>query len=373
MNENEVERTQECYATNKLAAHPEILRDMRQGGDGNLITVHLMPCNVCNMRCSFCAFRLPDNKNSVTFNEQGLMPVNAMLWLLEHLEEMGVEGIEVTGGGEPLIYPYTQRLWEELATRNFATALVTNGVAIKDRAPLLTERMKWARVSIDCATSKTYSHMRQCSENQFDMAWRAVRELRDHAPKDPDFRLGVGFVLSNENTDEVYEFVKIARDSGADNVRLSSVFSDKQIDYYKDKAAVDRAVADSVQAQADFDCPDFRVHNLIPTRVWEIQHPRQDYGRCPTKDLLCVVEGECKVFTCCTFTGSLYCCYGKFTDYPNGFKGLWDAWAWWRREFVASEYCKTACLYRDRNLAMNSLIEASDEPPSQEHVHKEFI
>ena len=91
------------------------------------------------------------------------------------------------------------------------------------------------------------------------------------------------------------------------------------------------------------------------------------------KDVLCVIEGECKVYTCCTFTGSEKGCYGKFTDYSGGFKELWEGSVDWRQSFNAKETCTCACLYRNRNLSINELIDQDGEPAERKCVHSEFI
>lgn len=363
------------YATDKLRSHPMALHQLRTVGTCLApITVHLMPQNVCNQSCSFCSYRLPDNKNSSSFNESAHIPLPALQSLLADFYYMGVKGIEVTGGGEPLAYPHTRELWQQLSLYDFHTALVSNGTLLhKHDISSITENLKWARISIDAATPSTYATMRKAPPSHFDRAWQAVSALREHMPDDPDFRLGVGFVLSNENLEEVYDFVARASTSGADNVRLSSTFSDKHLDYFSDHSALTHAANESRRAVEDFDSPEFRVHNLIPVRLWETEHPTQDYRRCPTKDVLCVVEGECKVYTCCTFTGSLHGLYGRFDTHPQGFKGLWAQAANWRKDWDCREACQCACLYRERNLAMNSLIDSPDLPPYQEHLHDSFI
>jgi hypothetical protein len=137
--------------------------------------------------------------------------------------------------------------------------------------------------------------------------------------------------------------------------------------------ALERASEDAHQASLDFTSPSFKVHNLIPIRQWEVAHPTQDYVRCPTKDVLCVVEGSCKVYTCCTFTGSAKGLYGRFIDHAGGFKGLWLEKAEWRRKFSAEKYCTCACLYRDRNMAMNELIDGPILVTQQNKLHREFI
>lgn len=353
------------YAVNKLVHHPETLRKLRDTGEGNLLSVHLMPQNLCNHRCEFCSYRMPDNKNSEEFNEGVHIPLDKMVQLLHHFSEMGVEGVEITGGGEPLAYPHINELFHSLEEREFAIGLVTNGTL--HEKVLGFPKMSWARVSIDASTPGTYSRMRKTTENHFTKAWSCVKRLADVREKmHPDFRLGVGFVLSNENIHEVWDFVQMAKHSGADNVRLSLTFADSHLNYFKDQSALEEAVRASKDAVDNFSDETFHVHNLIPDRYHEQVHHRQNYKRCPTKDVLCVVEGEGKVYSCCTFTGSKKGLWGNFMEHPRGFKGVWEDAAERRKNWNSRVECQVACLYRDRNLAMNELI---DNPP----IHTEFV
>lgn len=364
----------EPYAVNKLVSHPEVLEDLRSGGPGRLISVHLMPQNVCNHSCSFCSYRLEGNKNSEVFDDEKALPEAALKSLLSDFAELGVQGVEVTGGGEPLVYPHFETLWGGLAQHGFATALVTNGSMMReDKAErICSTRLKWARISIDAGKESTYTQIRKCPPSHFFRAWDAVRFLRLHAPRDPEFCLGVGFVLSNENIGEILEFAKRARDAGADNVRLSACYSDQHLAYYRDEKALRRAVEDSRKAE-ELATPSFKVVNLIPKRVSEIEAPQQDYPRCVTQELLCVVEGEGRVYTCCTFTGSLKGLQGNILQHPEGFKGIWRDRLSWRRELDPRHYCRCSCLYRDRNLAMLDLLAEPKQSPAGDHIHKEFI
>jgi len=317
---------------------------------------------------------MPGNKNASHFDEGKHIPWPDMVRLLADFAELGVQGVEVTGGGEPLAYPEPERFWGELARHPFATALVTNGTLLKDHAPTIcASGLKWARVSIDAASPGVYSKMRHCPEHHHEKAWRAVAQLREHAPTDSEFRLGVGFVLANENIGEVREFVSRAKSSGADNVRLSVTFSSKGPAFFEDVDALRRAIDESREAEALFDSPDFRVHNLIPVRAWETEHPAQDYDRCVTQEVLCVVEGEGNVYTCCTFAGSDKGRHGNIRDHPRGFRGVWEDSADWRAKLVARRYCKVTCLYRERNLASLQLIGSCEEPEGGRWIHRGFV
>jgi molybdenum cofactor biosynthesis enzyme MoaA len=366
----------DAYSTHKLAAHPDALADLREGRD-HLLTVHLMPQNLCNQRCSFCSYRMEGNKNSSVFVERAALPMGGLAQLFDDFEDLGVQGVEVTGGGEPLAYPYPRELFVELARRPFAVSLVTNGTLLNrcwEELLALGEKLRWVRVSVDAAKPATYATMRKTPSCNFAKAWQTVRTFAQHRQAfHEEFRLGAGFVLCNENIREVYDFTAIAAVHGADNVRLSSTFSDQHLGFFHDRDALDEAVCQSVRAEREFTTNGFHVYNMIPKRVWETEHPTQDYGPCYTKDLLCVVEGTGKVYSCCTFTGSAKGIWGNFLEHPDGFLGVWADAAGRRSRWDSRKECRVACLYRERNLEMIELVDGRLEPSGEKVIHKEFI
>jgi sulfatase maturation enzyme AslB (radical SAM superfamily) len=257
-----------------------------------------------------------------------------------------------------------------LRRKGFAIGLVTNGTLVdrwKDEILKLGESLRWVRVSIDAAERDTYMNMRRAAPGQFDKAWEAVSWFSQQGPGfHREFEIGVGFVQSNPNMGEAEEFIRMAMNYGADNVRLSMTFSDKHRDFFEDAEAADAEVEKSRHYTRLYGRTDFAVHNMMPSRWGQMSNPVQDYEKCYMKDLICVVEGECKVYTCCTFAGSLQGLYGKFNEHPGGFRGLWESTEQTRQQWDAREKCKVFCLYRDRNLEMIDIV-------SKESAHKEFV
>ncbi len=360
------------YAPDKLMAHVDAIPILREGGSA-LRSVHLMVQNRCNHSCDWCSYRLitdsgAPNKNASAFNEGVHIPVDALDGLLDDFLRLGVQGVEVTGGGEPMAYPDIPALWGGLNSRGFRTALVTNGTLVRNWAPLVTERMAWARVSIDAGHAKTYAATRKCPERHFAMAWEAVGRLREAADAHswPDFKLGVGFVMDKNNHAEIEDFVRIAADSGADNVRLASTYSDDGMARF-DGLDVARIIESSRIAENIGRERGITVHNLLPKRLNETERAFQDYPRCYAKDMLCVVEGEGKVYTCCTFTGSDKGLQGNFLTHPEGFYGVWRDADGFRRGLDPRTYCQIACLYEERNKRMAKIVEADTM------LHKEFV
>jgi radical SAM protein with 4Fe4S-binding SPASM domain len=355
------------YSNTKLSAYPDVVDKLREGTWEGMLTVHLMPQNLCNQSCEFCSYRMDGNKNSQHIDYSKSLPQESLAQIFEDMARLGVKGVEVTGGGEPLAYPFIEKIFDLAITHDIRTALVTNGTLLqKHDVARIAYDLSWARVSIDAAKAETYSSMRKCPESHFERAWTSVDLLRENATR-ADFKLGVSFVLSNTNVGEVYAFVERAARSSADNVRLSSTFSDKHGSYFSDHDAMEEAIEQSIEAVKDFESDDFRIHNLLPTRAHENEHPHQDYDECYTKDLLCVVEGAGKVYTCCTFTGTDKGLLGNVLEHPLGLQGVWKDTLEWRRAMKACEYCDVSCLYRERNLSMIEIVKGSS------HLHSEFV
>jgi MoaA/NifB/PqqE/SkfB family radical SAM enzyme len=311
-----------------------------------------------------CSYRLSNWKNSTLFNDSVCIPWDVMERLLHEFHEMGVKAIEVTGGGEPTIYPHWRQMIGLIGELGFDLGLVTNGTGLTEarvRQLVNGARLKWARVSIDAGNPKQYSEIRRVPESHWHKAWEAVAMLAEAMGGDPEHRLGVGYVVSGDSYDGIYGAAKMAYEAGADNMRISVAFT-PEADGVLTPEQVAVAHDGAREAQEHFG-ESLQVVDLIDERIENLSRTTQDYSYCGTKDLLCVVEGECKVYTCCTLTGDPRGLMGDVRD--RSFRDLWEEMAPWRKRLNPCEVCTCACLYEERNKAMLSLM---DKP-----LHGNFI
>src|SRR5215831_15537667 len=115
--------------------------------------------DLCNQACHFCAYRDPTYTSSQLFHIAGnynpnrMLPFEKVMEILDDCEEIGVKAIQLTGGGEPTVYPRFQEVTEEIGKRGIQWSLVTNGVLAKKWD---FSKASWIRVSLDAATSATY-------------------------------------------------------------------------------------------------------------------------------------------------------------------------------------------------------------------------
>lgn len=352
------------YATDKLAHHPKVLAALRERRHQNPTVVHFMPALACNQRCSFCSYghRVPEDgadqlgwKNMELMSDE-FLPLDAMRRLVDDWDDMGVKAIELTGGGEPLIWPHVDEFFMESEGGPWDMAMVTNGTALTEaRADLFAAtRWKWARVSVDAGSAAQYSATRRVSEKHWDKAWAAVRRLVARKT-DPEQRVGVGYVVDRHNVSGVYAGLAHARDAGADNVRVSMAFTPQGVNRIG-QDAVDKVRGQLEMARANLAGPDFQINALFDERVGNLMAAEQDYEFCAVKEYLCVVGGDQNVYTCCTLAFNSAGLVGSFAG--GSFKDLW--WApetvEWFSGHDAREVCRVPCLYEKRNKTALELL-----------------
>src|SRR5678815_509414 len=313
------------YSVTKLAHHPEQLAAFREGRMLAPVQIHLMWQNLCGQNCFFCSYRLDNWKNSEQFDDRQSVPWDLLERTLRDARAMGTKAIELTGGGEPTIYPKYEDGIELIHELGFDLGMVTNGVALTAaRCTQLgsARGWKWTRVSIDAGTPDTYCEIRRVPPMQWDRAWAAVRNLARERDRrgDPEIRVGCGFVVTRENFDQVHAFCVLAKAAGADNVRLSVRFGPDGNDYYR-TGQLDESERQAASAAAHLQDERFSVHDLIGERRANQAASVQDYEPCYTMRLLCVIGGDAKVYSCCTLA---FAPDGELGDLrKESFKDLW--------------------------------------------------
>lgn len=358
------------YATDKLAHHPEALDKMRRKEHQNPIVVHFMPMLACNQRCEFCAYghRTPSDgsdqygwKNMALMSDE-FLPREKALELVNDWVVMGVKAVELSGGGEPLIWHFVDEWLRAMAGTSIETSLVTNGTALtKDRADLFAAtRWKWARVSIDAGNRDDYVATRRVPGAHWDLAWRAVDRLLGARIGESDQRVGVGFVVDRKNWRGVYELCGRAKSAGVDNVRIGMAFTPAGLSRISDEAH-HKVSLQVEQARAYLEDDTFKVNALFGERCGNLLDRRQDYQFCGVKEVLCVVGGDQRVYSCCTLAFNEAGLIGSIRD--QSLQRLWwspETVAWFDRH-DAREACKVECLYESRNKRILRMLDDREE------------
>lgn len=100
--------------------------------------VQLNPTNKCNLKCEFCSCANKDDHE---------MPIEQAATILSTYYKMGMGALTISGGGDPMCYPWINDLIRLCNNLRVEVGLVTNGVLLH----LLDKNLdlKWCRISVD--------------------------------------------------------------------------------------------------------------------------------------------------------------------------------------------------------------------------------
>lgn len=139
---NYEKQTQE-YSTfgDKLLQHLDTLSELQKKKRWKPITVQLSPTGVCDFSCDFC---------SVKFRDKSLvLPFNWAKRGLKDFKSLGAKGLELSGGGNPLLYPQINELINYAHKLGYKIGLISNspnpGKHLKKET---AEKLTWYRSSL---------------------------------------------------------------------------------------------------------------------------------------------------------------------------------------------------------------------------------
>lgn len=121
------------------------------------VHVQFYPTNLCNLSCSWCS--CAGRNRSLSLPKEDIEPMIRMFVFL------GMKSVTITGGGDPLMYPYIDALLHTLSRYKVAIGMVTNGTLLHVKLrPELTKRIEWMRISVGDGreiSSNYFKHLAQ--------------------------------------------------------------------------------------------------------------------------------------------------------------------------------------------------------------------
>lgn len=320
------------YSALKVIHHPDRLDVLRDGGQPAPVQVQLVISDLCNQSCGFCAYRWEGYTSNELFkvirpdgtanhNPNRMIPFEKIAEILDDCRDMGVKAVQVTGGGEPTVHPRHADVFRAVLDRGLDLALVTNGIAFREETFESLTRAKWVRVSIDAGNAATYAATRRVHPWQFnrvrDNVYRLAK-LRDH--EQSSMVLGVGFVVTRDNWREVVDAATLARDLGADNIRISAVFQPDDEDYFTDFYS---QASDLCREAESLSGPGFRVFNNFGDRIGDLCQHEPDYSFCGYQHFSTYVGADLNVYRCCVQAYNPRGLVGSIKD--RRFRDLWES------------------------------------------------
>jgi len=342
------------YSQLKSAWHPDRIEAFRAGQTPVPIHVQLILSDLCNQDCHFCAYRMSAGLSNELFvgdsevakigtnNPIRQIPTEKALEIVADCGEMGVKAIQFTGGGEPTVHPQYLEIINAAQQLEIDTALVTNGLKLDPASPTIWA-LEWIRVSVDAGDEWMYAKVRRVPPAHWKKVWANIGRLAQNYGG----VLGIGFVVTPQNYKGIVSAAHLAKEHGAQNMRVGAVFSADGLSYYGDEVL---AIRDAIaEAKAKVDERTFEVIDLFGRRLADLDGGHPEDPECYYQYLTVYIGGDLNVYRCCNTAYTLAGKVGSLRD--QRFKDALLSYM----PFDARD-CRY-CQFRGQNKGLKALVE----------------
>lgn len=272
--------------------------------------VHWILSDLCNEDCNFCSYRISGGQSTELFTEGTKTAAyghnNPVRWvdtqralrLVDEMKSLGVLAVQATGGGEPTVHPDHELIFARILDSGILLSLVSNGYRWRDAIWPLIPRMSWLRVSVDAGKEATYSKMRDVPMSALMRVLRNVARAAEEIRKaNSQTVLGIGFTVTPDNWQEIDDGAKLAKASGAHNIRLSAMFGPEN-----EKPFL--PIYDGIRAKIDlakrlYEGSGFKIYDNFGSRLEDLVQRSPDYSVCPYQNYTSYIGGDLNVYRCC--------------------------------------------------------------------------
>jgi MoaA/NifB/PqqE/SkfB family radical SAM enzyme len=176
----------------KYFCHPKAMSSYLEDTGRSVIATHISPEGQCNLNCSYCSVKKRQTGFRIDF------PL--IQDYIEKLMGRGLKAVTITGGGEPVLYPYFNELVDWLHNeKDLQVGLITNGTL--DTRIMCWDALTWIRISLN--------------PGQAGHIYIPIEKLS------PDCILGFSYILDEEP--DIDMFKKIAKLADKYNVKYIRV------------------------------------------------------------------------------------------------------------------------------------------------------
>ncbi len=290
----------DIYSAWKFAHHKKALEAIQSRRAVGPVSVQIDPEGLCNHDCAFCSYRNAGwEERGMDFVEKSQISWPVMERLIDELQKLGVKSVELTGGGEPTIYPYFSKLVKLLGETQLEFAMVTNGTGLTQKRvdAINPETARWIRFSMDSITQETHQKVHKTPGKQFDKILEMISYVaRKKVEWHKDFRLGVSFVIVPENIPEIDKAAEFYRRFGVDNIRYSFTYDKNQDGRLTPEMRKD--VFKRLEKAKSYETPEFRVFGW-KSRLDDYAASNSEIGFCAYQYGTIAIGSDGGVWPCC--------------------------------------------------------------------------
>lgn len=338
--------------------------DWSKGTDGPLI-VELDTTEACDMACPGCVSE-EIMEAGRKFSSKRLMELG------EEFKAIGVKGVVLIGGGEPLAHPAIGEFMDYLGKNDISIGITTNGSFIHKYMDIIANYASWTRISMDAATDDMFEKLRPTKGggSKFKLIVESMKQLA----KIKKGKLGFSFLIRTEieglgvvsNIHEIYDAAVLAKEIGCDyfEVKPSYQYRNNAVhSLVKHDPKKMQQAKEEIARLEDLVSDNFAIIKAITLDAslnGAQENQPKEYKMCPATELRTLVTPS-GVYVCPYWRGKDQFRVGNAITTP-----LQELWQSSERKQVqrwldASEHCSFHCLRHESNLEVYNLIEQTQK------------
>lgn len=272
------------------------------------VIAHLAITNACNMNCKYCSV-----KNIHSQIQNGLS-TEEYKKIIDKLVNIGTFQIGLTGG-EPTTRKDLVELVRYISSKNVACNLTTNGFIVPEELIINLKEAGLTQVQISLDSYRKEVHEKYRTKGSFDKAIQTAKLFKKHG-----FIVGVDTVVTNNNMDDLEEFMNYLEENNFDGLTIIKLkqgyldletFKTQVPEYNKYAEIIDKICRRNGKLEVTIDCSS--VSNLCKTLTLEEQNKIHSAG-CPAGHTLISIAPNGDIYPCAALTNEKYKIGNILTD-----------------------------------------------------------
>lgn len=322
---------------NKILCHLDKVEKLLNNENPAPILIEIDPSNACNHSCPFCIsghLHLSKYKGTDLFNRT-MLKKDVFKDLVDDLISLKIDAINWTGGGEPTMNPALSEMIKYInKNSNIKMGMFSNGTMFKrfDLFETIVNSCSWVRVSMDAGREDTYDNLRITNnKTNFKTVIENIITLIETKKRlKSDITIGVGFVVTRDNYNEILDFSNLFKDIDVDYCQFKpeiiQVERDESLDKSKEQISSDFWLKDVLVLLDEakkilgdkYECNAYKIDDLIV----DVKNYGRNYKQCLGSQLQPCVGADGNVYVCTNHRGHKKYSYGSL--YEKSFKEIWS-------------------------------------------------
>ena len=199
-------------------------KDIKQILHGNIVpprTVEFFISDICNHNCIGC------HSQELHKSKTPFLDFEVAKKVVDEVAIMGTEGIEISGGGEPLLYPHIVELVKYINDKGMKVGMITNGTCFKKSMYPILHNLLFLRIAFDAGTRETYKKVH--GVDHFEKLQNIIEDIITYKKEHKlNVTIGLKYLISYANENELLEAAEIARDLGVNYIQFKPLRHSKE-------------------------------------------------------------------------------------------------------------------------------------------------